>query len=143
MALRLCPGILRCVQIAFALLADYTMTSKEDKFSVMGIYDRIGAQSFPARHRQLQLAIRIVGSPADFGQDFNIKVELVDGEGKAMTHADGVISVPMDLERAPNMNLVMQFEDVVFPHSGDYQFNVFLDGKVVAEVPLGLEEIPT
>jgi hypothetical protein len=127
--------------VAFALLADYTLTSKEDKFSVIGIYDRIGAHNFPARHRQLQLAIRLVGTPADYGQDNNIKVELVDSEGRPLTQADGVISVPADIERPPTMNLVMQFEDVVFPHAGDYQFNVFLNNRVVAEVPLGLEQI--
>lgn len=129
------------MNVAFALLADYTLTSKEDKFSVIGIYDRIGAHNFPARHRQLQLAIRLIGTPADYGQDNNIKVELVDSEGRPLTQADGVISVPADIERPPTMNLVMQFEDVVFPHAGDYQFNVFLNNRVVAEVPLGLEQI--
>lgn len=130
------------MNVSFALLADYTTTSKEDKFSVIGIYDRIGARSFPARHPNLQLAIRILTTRADVGQDRKIMVDLVDAEGKTLQRADGVIGIPADVPRPPTMNLVMVFEDTVFQVAGAYQFNVFIDGRQEAEVPLALEQIP-
>ena len=129
------------MNVSFALLADYTTTSKEDKFSVIGIYDRIGARQFPARHPQLQLAIRILTTRADMGHERQIMVDLVDSEGKTLQRADGVIGLPPDISRPPTMNLVMVFEDTVFQVPGDYQFNVFIDGRMEAEVPLTLELI--
>ena len=130
------------MNVSFALLADYTTTSKEDKFSVIGIYDRIGARSFPARHPNLQLAIRILTTRADVGQERKIMVDLVDSEGKTLQRADGVIGIPADVPRPPTMNLVMVFEDTIFQEAGQYQFNVFIDGRQEAEVPLALELIP-
>lgn len=130
------------MNVSFALLADYTTTSKEDKFSVIGIYDRIGARSFPARHPSLQLAIRILTTRADIGQDRKIMVDLVDSEGKTLQRADGVIGIPADVPRPPTMNLVMVFEDTIFQEAGAYQFNVFIDGRQEAEVALALELIP-
>ena len=130
------------MNVSFALLADYTTTSKEDKFSVLGIYDRIGARSFPARHPQLQLAIRILTTRADVGQERKIMVDLVDAEGKTLQRADGVIGIPGDVPRPPTMNLVMVFEDTIFQEPGAYQFNIFIDGRQEAEVPLALEQIP-
>lgn len=130
------------MNISFALLADYTTTSKEDKFSVIGIYDRIGARSFPARHPQLQLAMRLLTTRADLGHDRQIMVDLVDAEGKTLQRADGVIGIPGEIDRPPTMNLVMVFEDTVFQQPGQYQFNVFIDGRQEAEVPLTLEHIP-
>lgn len=129
------------VQVIFALLADYTTTSKEEKFSVIGIYDRIGARSFPARHPQLQLAIRLQATRADVGHERQLMVDLVDIEGKTLQRADGVIGLPQDVDRPPTMNLVMVFEDTLFPEPGPYQFNVFLDGRQEAEVALTLEQI--
>lgn len=130
------------MNVSFALLADYTTTSKEDKFSVIGIYDRIGARTFPARHPQLQLAMRLITTRADIGYDRKIMVDLVDSEGKTLQRADGVIGIPKDLDRPPTMNLVMVFEDTVFKEPGVYQFNIFIDGRQEAEVPLTLEHIP-
>lgn len=129
------------MNVTFALLADYTTTSKEDKFSVIGIYDRIGARSFPARHPQLQLAIRINTTRADMGHDRQIMVDLVDSEGKTLQKAEGMIGIPRDIPRPPTMNLVMVFEDTVFQEAGAYQFNIFIDGRMEAEVPLALELI--
>ena len=130
------------MNVSFALLADYTTTSKEDKFSVIGIYDRIGARSFPARHPQLQLAIRILTTRADVGHSRQIMVDLVNSEGKTLQKAEGTIGIPKDVDRPPTMNLVMVFENTIFEEAGAYQFNVFIDGRQEAEVPLTLELIP-
>jgi hypothetical protein len=130
------------MNVSFALLADYTTTSKEDKFSVIGIYDRIGARTFPARHHSLQLAIRILTTRADMGKERQIMVDLVDSEGKTLQKAEGLIGIPADLGRPPTMNLVMVFENTVFQEAGIYQFNVFIDGRQEAEVPLTLELMP-
>jgi hypothetical protein len=130
------------MNVSFALLADYTTTSKEDKFSVIGIYDRIGARAFPARHPQLQLAIRILTTRADVGHQRQIMVDLVDSEGKTLQKAEGTIAIPKDVDRPPTMNLVMVFENTVFNEPGAYQFNVFIDGRQEAEVALTLEQMP-
>ena len=130
------------MNVSFALLADYTTTSKEDKFSVIGIYDRIGARVFPARHPQLQLAIRIHTTRADLGHSRQIMVDLVNSEGKTLQKAEGTIGIPRDVDRPPTMNLVMVFENTVFEEAGVYQFNIFIDGRQEAEVPLTLEPMP-
>ena len=130
------------MNVSFALLADYTTTSKEDKFSVIGIYDRIGARSFPATHHQLQLAIRIITTRADVGHQRQIMVDLVNSEGKTLQKAEGMISIPREVERPPTMNLVMVFENTVFQEPGVYQFNVFIDGRLESEVGLTLENMP-
>jgi hypothetical protein len=130
------------VNVAYAILADYTMTSKDDKFSIIGIYDKIYAHLFPATHPQLQLAIRIQTTRADFGYERKIMVDLVDGEGHSIQQANGALGLPADLEKPPSMNLVMVFQDTRFPEAGLYQFNVFIEGRLEAEVPLTLEQIP-
>ncbi|MEA2553528.1 MAG: hypothetical protein QOJ65_1704, partial [Fimbriimonadaceae bacterium] len=89
-----------------------------------------------------QLAIRILTTRADMGKERQIMVDLVDSEGKTLQKAEGLIGIPADLGRPPTMNLVMVFENTVFQEAGIYQFNVFIDGRQEAEVPLTLELMP-
>lgn len=53
------------MNVSLALVADYANISREGKLNILGIFDRIAAQSVPAVHSQMQLIMRLEADRAE------------------------------------------------------------------------------
>lgn len=129
------------MELQLAVLCDYTTVSQEGKLSILGIFERIYARQFPARHRKMELAMQIRCSRADIGHERDVQVHLVDQDGHVIVQSQGNIGIPADVQHPPTINIVQIFEDVEFPAPGPYSFNIYLSGRQVAALSLDLVQI--
>src|SRR5690606_8686643 len=71
-------GGLAPLKITMAAIADYASVSIGDKLNVMGVFDTIFAEKFPATHPLLFLAVRIHYEYADADTAFDVAMHLED-----------------------------------------------------------------
>ena len=111
------------------LAADYANISREGKLNVMGIFNDIYSPSFPARHSSMHLVITLGAELGEPGQTRDFCVKLLDEDANQIFDLSGQIQIPkIERGRMPEMNLILELKDIVFPKPGTYQF-VFLVEK--------------
>jgi hypothetical protein len=122
-----------------ALLADEANVSQEGKLNVMGVFDRIAANAFPTVHPKMVFVFRVQAEYGDAGQQFAVRVRLMDEDGAAIFEASGDITAP---PVAPGefltANQVFTLVGTQFPRPGSYKFVVNLGELPPHETPLTL-----
>lgn len=116
------------MQVALLLAADYANVAQGGKLNVMGIFDNIRAQTFPARHASMHLVVKLAADPGEGGQTRTITILLVDEDGGEMMRMSNDLQVPPQTGgRRPEMNFIMELRDLMFPRPGTYEFAVQVD----------------
>lgn len=133
------------MKIVILLTADYAYIDPgSGKLNILGVFDLIRAKSFPVIHRRFYLAIRVVGDHNAKRTDHLIAVRLADIDGKDLVALEG----PFQLQATEpgvdsHHDFALEFNDMVFPATGDYRFYVSINNdqaqdsllmRVVAEV---------
>lgn len=127
------------MQVALLLAADYANVAQGGKLNVMGIFDNIRAQTFPARHASMHLVVKLASDPGEGGQMRAITILLLNEDGGEMLRMSQDIEVPPHSGgRRPEMNFIMELRDVVFPTPGIYEFVVQVDRDTKATHPIHL-----
>ena len=118
------------MRVKIALLADYSNVSREGKLNILGIFDTLYAGSFPTVHPHMQLVIRFEAEPAEVGSTRQIEVQ-------------GTLTVqPSELGEIVRAEHILTLNNVTFEQPGRYAFQIVLDGRTEATVPLRVETIP-
>ena len=130
------------MHLDFAVVADYALVDQAGKISVLGIFQHIWVQHFPVMHPRLHLVLRLKGKRTEIGEHaVNIRLmddqetEVLGGSGQ-VTFAEPPAGVT-DIEAAA----ILVF-DVPFPHAGPYRFEITIDGRVEATVPITVAQVP-
>lgn len=130
------------MHLDFAVVADYALVDQSGKISVLGIFQHIWVQQFPAMHPRLHLVLRLKGRRTEIGEHAvhirlvdDHSVEILGGSG-SVTFAEPPAGVT-EIEAAA----ILVF-DVPFPHHGVYKFAITLDGEGAAEVPITVSQMP-
>jgi hypothetical protein len=131
------------MHLDFAVVSDYALVDQAGKISVLGIFQHIWVQQFPAMHPRLHLVLRLRGKRTEIGEHAvqirlldESDVEILGGNG-GVTFAEPPAGVT-DIEAAA----VLVF-DVPFPHAGVYRFDITIDGECKAAVPITVSQMPT
>jgi len=124
------------MELTFVLLADYANISREGKLNVLGIFNRITAGSFPARHPQMQLVTRLTASPAEYGTKRMLTIKLLAEDGEEMVNIPRELEVPRGEGRKVELNHILVLNDVLFHEPGEYCFSVLVDNDEKGAVPL-------
>ncbi len=126
------------MEIDLAVLADAATIDASGKLNILGIFDRIGAHSFPVRHPHLSLVLRICAGLNETGRhDVGIRLRAPGGEdllelngemhvGPGPAHSAGMVRIPH----------VLNLDGIVFPGPGAYTFEVAVDGEHHVSLPL-------
>jgi len=112
--------------------ADYS-----GKLCVMGVFDTIAARQFPIVHAYCSLALRVVFSHEEEGAH-KLRVTLIDEDGRALLPAlepEINISLPENMFFATS-NFVFNLQGLKFEKAGQYSFDIAVDGKMIARVPM-------
>ena len=56
------------MHLDFAVVADYALVDQAGKISVLGIFQHIWVQQFPAMHPRLHLVLRLKGKRTEIGE---------------------------------------------------------------------------
>ena len=125
----------------FAVVADYALVDQSGKMSVLGIFQHIWVQQFPAMHPRLHLVLRVKGKRTEIGEHA-VQIKLLDEGDAELLGGSGTVNFAeppagvTDIEAAA----VLVF-DVPFPHAGAYRFEISIDGERKATVPLTVSQI--
>lgn len=130
------------IKISLALLADGANISREGKLNILGIFDRISAQSLPAMHPQMQLIMVIEADRGDADKEHLLGIELIDADGKKLLSMAGNIkfSSPPPGEQV-RINHIIQLNNLRFEHLGNFEFKILINNEVRKSVPLHVIEL--
>ena len=130
------------MKLDFAVVADYALVDQVGKISVLGMYQHIWVQQFPAMHPRLHLVLRLRGKRTEIGEH-QVQIRLLDEQDVEILGGNGQVTFAeppagvTDIEAAA----VLVF-DVPFPHAGPYRFEILVDGERQATVPLTVSLLP-
>jgi Family of unknown function (DUF6941) len=131
------------VHVDFAVVADYALVDQSGKLSVLGIFQHIWVQQFPAMHPRLHLVLRLKGKRTEVGEHA-VQIRLVDEQGNESLGGSGGVTFaepPAGITEI-EAGAILVF-DVPFPHAGVYQFEITIDGEQKAAVPVTVSQLPT
>jgi hypothetical protein len=129
------------MHLDFAVVADYALVDQAGKISVLGIFQHIWVQQFPAMHPRLHLVLRLKGRRTEIGEH-PVRIRLVDADGAEILGGECTVTFAeppagvTDIEAAA----ILVF-DVPFPHAGDYHFDITIDEERKATVPLAVSQM--
>lgn len=130
------------MHLDFAVVADYALVDQAGKISVLGIFQHIWVQQFPAMHPRLHLVLRLKGKRTEIG-DHAVQIRLLDEQDAQILGGNGTVTFAeppagvTDIEAAA----VLVF-DVPFPRAGLYRFEITVDGERKATVPISVSQLP-
>lgn len=109
--------------------------------NITGIYTGISSAVFPFTVPRLLLVTRFTGSPVEYGREFEVIVNFVDGNGLPGP-------IPSDRKRLQMITgqsgedvhsiYTLEAHDVTFHTPGWYQFFIHVDGAIVEELPVNV-----
>jgi hypothetical protein len=124
------------MELLVATLCD-TAVENQGKLNVLGAFDAIIAQSFPARFA-CNLALRFSFTAADHGSH-KFSILLVDeAEAPSETNqeeSDMQVNMPDGASGFSTQNLITPLQGTV-AKAGNYYFAIRFDGNVLVRVPL-------
>ncbi len=126
------------MEVDLALIADAATIDSSGKLSILGVFDRIGTSSFPARHPHMVLILRFIAALNEAGTH-QIGITLRDPAGRDVVGVDGEMQLGVGSAgggggiRVPH---VLHLDGLVFPVPGQYVFDVRVDGEHHASLPL-------
>jgi hypothetical protein len=127
---RICRLGSLAVQVPLLLIADYANVAADGgKLNVMGIFSRIFAEEFPARHPQMYLVAILRASPAEQNTTRKLTIKILDQDGRTeVMSMSGDITVGNSIAGGPvDSNVILRLTDLVFPTPGTYQVAVLVD----------------
>jgi hypothetical protein len=130
------------MRIVLFLTADYANVTGDGKLNVMGVFNDINAYNFPARHPSMHLVVKLAAELGEFGQRRNFTVKLLDEDGNQIFDLSGPFDIPkIEKGRKPEVNIILDLKDIVFPKPGAYQFVVMVDKDHKGDLTLYVNKI--
>lgn len=130
------------MHLDFAVIADYALVDQAGKLSVLGIFQHVWVQQFPAMHPRLHLVLRLKGKRTEIGEH-QVQIRLLDEQNTEVLGGNGAVNFAeppagvIDIEAGA----ILVF-DVPLPHPGAYRFEITVDGETKAAVPLTASQLP-
>ncbi len=115
------------------LVCDQVITDKNNKHTLVGVFDRINAKTFPVRHSKMFVFLAWLNKKS--GKKYVLDIEIVDPEGNPLQEKINKFSIefPEDKTRVYG---IFDFNNVFFNKKGTFVVTVFLNRKKVGELPI-------
>lgn len=126
------------MELTFALLADYANVSQEGKLNVLGLFNRILVQKFPAHHPQMHLVLRFLAGAGEYGRTRGVTIKLITEDGKEVFSLPQNIAIGEGGGRPLEINRILVMNNVVFSGPGEYSFRIVVDDDEKGSVPVTL-----
>ncbi len=128
------------MEIDLALLADAATLDATGKLSILGVFDRITAVQFPVQHGRIALVLRFTAGTSEIGTH-DMEIRLSDPDGAELLKLNGEMRLgagPSGLGpiRLPH---ILNLDGLVFARSGQYSFDIKVDGEHQRSISLFVE----
>ena len=130
------------MHVALAVICDHALIDQAGKLSVLGIFERIWVERFPAVHPRLHLVLRLKGRRTEVGEH-PVMIVLKDPEGREVLRGDGSVAIgepPAGITEV-EAGAVLAF-DVPLERPGTFSFAISIDGEHQADVPVTVAQMP-
>ena len=113
------------------------------KLNILGTFDTIFSQQFPALHPHCAVALRISFAKMEEGRH-QMKMNFVDEDGKSIMPP---IDMPVDIvvpgdSTFVSRNFVLNIQGLKIDRPGLYSIDIAVDGRHEASIPLAVKEMP-
>jgi uncharacterized protein DUF6941 len=130
------------MDITLALIADAANVSADGKLNIMGVFNALGATTFPVVHPQIAMVLRFEANRAEEGKTRKIEIALSDIDGAKLFAIGADLVVPAAPPGTPiRLNHILMLNNLQFPKAGDYVFNVLIGDDHKAAIDLRLIEV--
>jgi hypothetical protein len=133
------------MDVTLALLADYANQTADGKLNIMGTFDTIFVEKFPAVHPQMQLILRLSANPAEVGARKKLEIKLMTEDGRQLFAISAEFgfqvrdpSLPVGQEMKTDQ--LIGLHNTRFESAGDYQFAILINDDTKATVPLKVRQ---
>ncbi len=117
--------------LQFSIVCDSIRREDNGKLMFIGIFEVIGAKTFPAKHGQLFIANRWIKGAGRFKEKTRI-INIKDNKPIVETK-----EVEFELKSIESAHTVIsKFINIVFPEAGKYQVEILLNGEVLRYYPI-------
>ena len=128
--------------IQLAVLCD-AATDYNGKLNILGTFDTIFAQQFPAAHPQCSVALRVSYTKMEEG-NHTLKINFVDEDGQSIMPS---VDIPVDVALPGDStfisrNFVLNIQQLKFETAGLYAIEIAADGRHEASIPLAVKQMP-
>lgn len=130
------------MEVPIFLVADCANISDNGKLNIMGIFQTIYAPGFPIMHPKLVLILKLVPEFDEYGVEHDVRIELVDGDGKLVFRLDFQVKFGVPVEgKKPETIQILELNGIGFKHPGKFQIVLFIKSQQKAR--LGIEVVQT
>ena len=124
------------MDIQVAVLCD-AATDNAGKLNILGTFDTIYTNQFPAVHPQCAIALRMSFSKVEEGHH-KVKLSFVDEDGKPVMPN---IDIPIDVAVPEDTifisrNFLINIQQLKFEKPGNYSIDIAVDGRQEGNIPL-------
>lgn len=120
----------------WSLMCDHFLIDQAGKYSFIGVFDRIGALTFPAVQRSLYIAVALAGDP---GEVAGALLDVWSPEGALLISTPESRVQFSPTGRAMFVNLLF---DLRLPSPGQYSVTVEASGKPVGTFTFEVYQVP-
>jgi hypothetical protein len=117
------------LKVESILLADQVIEAKDNKKSLIGIFNQIFVENFPSVHPSMTLFVTLVGQGK---LEREVKLQILSPSGEVKFNKDFKISMS-DNGRS---DLLMTFSSLPLEEPGEYDFVLMSEGKTIASYQL-------
>ncbi len=111
----------------WAILCDYAFLDVGRKMCMIGVFDRVFAQTVPSALHQSALALKLLGEP---GEQVNFRVEIIRPTGGQLANLGG--SLPVSETGAAEITVTMA--GMPLPDFGLYNLNIYAGDALLKTV---------
>lgn len=121
----------RTPELKSFVVADHVLQEKvNDKWSIIGVFDRIYCREFPVIHASLGLFVKV----ADVQGTFPVKVEFRDSEDRCLAMFGGITVAAAGAPMPAAFGI--QTYNLPLPHPGKYHFVLYFGAEVIGAIPI-------
>ena len=118
------------VPVAFLLCDQIIVDSTTGKKTIVGVFDRITVEQFPANHRTAWLFARVIDCEGEYAfkieyLQVSTQTVLIEGQGTASSNYRHLYT-----------DIVSQWPLIHIPEPGEYEFRLWMNNKFISSIRL-------
>lgn len=131
------------MHVSFALFADAANLSQEGKLNILGVFDALHVEQFPAIHPRATLVVRLKGGAADVGTH-EVAMRWCNPSGVELWQSAGTIELGPLPDEVTEADLpLLAALDLPADGPGLYTMEIAVDRRPAARVSLMIRGGPT
>src|SRR3954471_9405859 len=130
------------MKLILSLICEEVRERQDGRMDILGVFNELGAPGFPAAQARMTVVFVIGWSPEEAGEQ-PIRADLVDEAGDQLLTIQGHTDVELrdPAGAPPQTRLVLPLAEVVFPHGGQYHFELKVGDIILPAAPIFLRKM--